>query len=838
MSRNLQLRTCNLEPPPPRYTDPEPNVRIFTRYILREITGYALLGGVLFTFILFMRYLLPLMELAVRGVASPLEILRLIGYLLPGFFSFTIPMSVLVGILLGLSRLAADSEVTAMRASGIGVLSFVRIVSIFAVFAWALGLANSLVVAPRAARALLHYESASKTTQATVEVQPRVFYEDFKNYVLYAQDVLPGADGSAIWRHVFLADLTKPASPHIITANEATVLSGGPNTLRMELSNGSRHDISISNPDQYDISTFISTELPVQTGQQEEDSHLSRRDTPMHALDMRTLWQLAHSPGDSARPYIIELNYRFAFPTACLVLMLVGVPLGLSSKRGGKGAGFVVTLGLVFIYYFLSSVGMALARQGKVPAPLGVWGANIIFSVAGLLLIQQISRGGIAIELFASIGHAFTKLFDRLRRKRDSGDQPGDAHLGDGALMQRLRRSLRIRFPLILDEYIMGSFLRNFALILSSLVVLFIIFTFFELIGDIIRYRTPLVTVGTYLLNLIPFILNSIMPLCALVAVLITFGALNRSSELTAMKATGISLYRIVAPVLVVATLLSALLFVFDETYLPNANRRQEALLSVIKGKPAQTFLRPDRKWMSGQTGNVPSGQTGNVPSGQTNNASSGPNSAHAEPTRIFYYQFFDSDRNVFANLTVFEFQPGTFNLTRRIFASSARWDDKLNDWVFEDGWQRTFSGESTTGYQTFTVATFPEIHELPSYFKKVDRQSEQMSYTELSKYIKDLKESGFDTIRLRVQLNHKLAYPLMTLVLAILAIPFSLLAGKRGSIAGVGTAIGVAICYWVIAGIFENLGDVNSLPAVLAAWSPDLLFAFAGTYLLLRTPT
>jgi LPS export ABC transporter permease LptG len=384
--------------------------------------------------------------------------------------------------------------------------------------------------------------------------------------------------------------------------------------------------------------------------------------------------------------------------------------------------------------------------------------------------------------------------------------------------MQRIRRALRIRFPLILDEYVMGSFLRNFALVLVSLTLLFVIFTFFELVGDILRYRTPLVVVGEYLLNLIPFILDSVLPLCSLVAVLITFGALNRNSELTAMKATGISLYRIVAPMLVVATLLSALLFVFDETYLPAANRRQEALLSEIKGKPAQTFLRPDRKWISGQTSNV--------------------KGSPAEPTRIFYYQFFDPDKNVFANLTVFEFQPGTFNLTRRIFAQSARWDDKLNDWVFEDGWQRTFHGESNVTYQPFTVSTFPEIHEQPGYFKKEDRQSEQMSYKELATYIGDLKQSGFDTMRLRVQLNRKLAYPLMTLVLAILAIPFSLFAGKRGGIAGIGTAIGVAICYWVIAGIFENLGDVNSLPAILAAWSPDLLFAIAGTYLLLRTPT
>ena len=793
-------------------------MRIFTRYILREITGYALLGGVLFTFILFMRYLLPIMELAVRGVASPFDVLRLIGYLLPGFFSFTIPMAVLIGILLGLSRLAADSEITAMRASGVGVLSFVRIVSIFAIVCWILGLANSLFLSPRAAEALLHYEEASKTSQATVEIQPRVFYEDFKNYVLYAQDVIPGANGTAIWRHVFIADLTKPASPYIITANEATVLAGANQTLRLELADGSRHDIAVNNPGQYNIATFANTELPMQTGQQEEDSHLSRRDTPMHALGLRDLWRLATAPGPASRPYLIELHNRFAFPTACLVLMLVGVPLGISSKRGGKGAGFVVTLALVFIYYFLSSVGIALARQGKLPPVLGVWGANILFALAGILLLQQISRGGAILELFASTGQAITKLVDRLRRNTASGDQLRAHHIGDGAIMQRLRRALRIRFPLILDEYVMGTFLRNFALVLISLTILFVIFTFFELIGDILRYRTPLVVIGDYLLNLVPFILNEVLPLCSLVAVLITFGALNRNSELTAMKATGISLYRIVAPMLVVATLLSCLLFVFDETYLPAANRRQEALLSEIKGKPAQTFLRPDRKWISGQT----------------NSAKGSP----AEPTRIFYYQFFDPDKNQFANLTVFEFQPGTFNLTRRIFAQSARWDDTLNRWVFEDGWQRTFQGEATVGYDPFTLATFPEIHEQPSYFKKEDRQSEQMSYKELATYIGDLKQSGFDTMRLRVQLNRKLAYPLMTLVLAILAIPFSLFAGKRGGIAGVGTAIGVAISYWVIAGIFENLGDVNSLPPLLAAWSPDLLFAIAGTYLLLRTPT
>ena len=200
-------------------------MRIFTRYILREVVGYALLGGVLFTFILFMRYLLPLLELAVRGVASPLDLLRLIGYLLPNFLTLTIPMAVLIGILLGLSRLASDSEITAMRASGLGVVSFLRIVSIVAIFCWLAGLANSLYVAPHAARALLNYEEESKTSQATVEVQPRVFYEDFKNYVLYVQDIRASA-GASRWQRVFLADLSDPVAPKVTTAEDAVVVNG------------------------------------------------------------------------------------------------------------------------------------------------------------------------------------------------------------------------------------------------------------------------------------------------------------------------------------------------------------------------------------------------------------------------------------------------------------------------------------------------------------------------------------------------------------------------------------------------------------------------------------
>lgn len=788
-------------------------MRIFTQYILSEVTGYALLGLVLFLFILFMPYLLPLLELTVRGVTSPGGTFRLVGYLLPKLLTMALPMAVLVGILLGLSRLAADSEVTAMRASGVGVVAIVRIVSVLSIAGWLLGLLNSLYLTPRSSTALLRFEENTRGSGASIAVQPRVFYEDFRNFVLYVGDVVPGANGTALWRRVFLADLTQPASPHIVTAEEAAVV-GGTQTLRMQLLDGSRHDTTAANPNQYDISTFASTDLPVQTGQQEEETHLSRRDTPLQAMTLPDLWHRTRngqSSRDDRRVYAIELHRRVSFPTACLVLMLIGVPLGLSSKRGGKGAGFVLTLMLVFLYYFLSSVGIALARQGKLPAFAGVWGANVLFALAGLLLIQQMSRGGAAVNLLSEASMVAGRAFQSALRKV-VGTRDPTAPSNEG--LRRLRRMLHSRFPLIIDEYVMGSFLRNFGMVLVTFTVLFLVFTFFELVGDIIRFRTPLVTVGDYLLNLIPFVLYNLTPLCSLLAVLITFSTLSRSSELTAMKATGVSLYRVITPVLLVAAMLAAALFAFDELYLPQANRRQEALLSSIKGKPAQTFLRPDRKWMSGQIGST------------------------GEPGRIFYYQFFDPDRNVFANLTVFEFEPGTFAMTRRVFAESAHWDESTHTWELENGWARTFSRGTVESYGRFAVRGFAEIHEPPSYFKKEERPSQEMSFRELSAYIRDLRQSGFDTMRLRVQLQHKLAYPLLTLVMAVLAVPFSVVSGKRGGLAGISAAVGLAIVYWVVANVFENLGNVNSLPAVLAAWSPDILFATAGTYLLLRTPT
>jgi LPS export ABC transporter permease LptG len=338
--------------------------------------------------------------------------------------------------------------------------------------------------------------------------------------------------------------------------------------------------------------------------------------------------------------------------------------------------------------------------------------------------------------------------------------------------------------------------------------MLTLVFTFFELLSDIVRNKIPLTIVADYLVNVTPSMIYMMTPLSVLLAVLITFGLMQKSSELTAIEASGISIYRMIVPVILISILLAVGLFASDQLYIPYANKRQETLRNTIKGKPAQTYLRPDRKWIFG------------------------------EHDDIFYYEFYDPDQNRFANISLFFFDPTTFQLKGRAFAARAHWSEVLGKWVFEQGWSRSFRGSAIEDYSRFDVRTFPAVTERPTYFKKEVKQSSEMNSGELQRYIRDLQQSGFDVTRLKVQLQKKFAFPLITLIMAFLAVPFAMAQGRRGALTGVAVAIGVAVSYFVLSGLFEAMGNANQLPTALAAWAPDMIFALASGYLLLKVPT
>ena len=773
-------------------------MRILTRYILREVTAHALIGVAIFTFVLFTRDLGHILELVVRASAPLPSVAEIFSFTIPLALTYTLPMSVLVGILIGLSRLAADSEITAMRASGMGVWSFLRVLSIFVLAAWLVALVNGLYVAPRAQEALGHLEERLKGSQVSFEIQPRVFYEGFPKIVVYVQDVKSG-QGAALWKGVFMADLSDASNPRITLAKEGIVVSEGPDRLHLHLIDGSEHETDPKDPQHYQISTFQQTDIPIDLPSTENKADES---LPASEMETRSLLDKSrHSDPISARWYEIEFHRRFALPTACLVLALVGIPLGLSSKKSGKSGGFVLTILLVFAYYVVSLVGVSFARQGRVSPWFGAWLADLVFLALGLFLLFRAERRPIELGSFRAF-----------RKGSGAGRNNGISRRRENAFERasNRRRVFSASFPTLIDDYVLRDFFVYLGMILSTFLVLVLVFTLFELLGDILRNRVPATVVAEYLLNVTPYLLYNVAPLVMLLAVLVTFGVMQRSNEITAIKATGTSIYRIVTPVIAAAGVLSGALFLADQFYLPRTNQRQEALHNQIKGKPPQTYLRPDRKWIFGQNND------------------------------IYYYQFFDPDHDQFGNLSVFQLDKASFTITRRIHTERAHWSDSLNRWIYEQGWERSLRGSAiaSNGYRTFEVSTFPEFPEAPPYFKKEVKQYTEMNYEELHRYIRDLQQSGFDVVRLRVDLNKKLSYPLITLIMAVLAIPFSLSAGKRGAIAGVAVAVGIAVFYTVVSRLFEAMGDLSQLPPALAAWSPDLIFMLIGGYLILKVPT
>jgi LPS export ABC transporter permease LptG/LPS export ABC transporter permease LptF len=768
-------------------------IRILGRYVFREILSSALLGTLLATCVIFLQRVDKLFEVLVRSTVTAKTVLYLFALAMPPVLPYTIPFGVLVGILIGLGRMSSDSEITAMRAAGVSSRKVIAPVLAFACLAASAAGFCSLRLAPLAIRESTQVINDLLATQVSAEIQPRVFDESFPNTIVYVNDVRPGT--VVLWRDVFLADVTPPEQrksgmqdkadgPLITVAREAIALPDpAHNRIQLSLRDASSHEMGKDG---------VAHDISFPRGEQalEVSPPGQVKVVPSREMNTRQLW---YYRGPDWIEASIELHSRMALPLACLTMALVGIPLGVSSRKGGKSSGYVTAVVLAFFCYHLASITLiGVAKQRTLPVPLAVWLPNYAFALAGLIFIGRMERPGDR-DLLGSISARIARVFEKLKTGLPGKERP---------------RAAGWRLPLlpqIVDTYILSNFLFYLAIVLASFVSMTLVYNFFELMGDIIRNKIALLEVFTYLVFLTPSLIYVTLPISVLVSVLVTFGVLTKQNEVTAFKACGVSLHRLALPVLIISGVCSVGLFAFDHYYVPGANRRQDALRNKIKGRATQTYYRPDRKWIFG--------------AGQ----------------RIFYYQYFDTSEKMMVGVSVFELEPDTFHMTRQISAERAHWSPVLKTWIFENGWSSDFRGTRRVSYNAFAANTFSELTEAPDYFLTEAMQDKQMNFRQLDRYIRDLQQRGFDTVRLRVQFYRKFSVPLFALIMALLAVPFSFLVGNRGAMAGVGVSIAIAVSYWGIGTLFEKIGDVNQLPPSVAAWSPDAVFSLAGLYLLLR---
>ena len=769
-------------------------------------------GAVLFTFVLFLQRAGKLFAILVRSSAPPATVAQLFTLAIPFTLTFTVPLGVLVGVLLALSRMSSDGEIIAMRACGVPSSRVIGPVLTFATLAMLVTATASLWLTPFATWRTYKILNQLVAAELTSEVQPQVFDEGFPNRIVYISDVIPGA--ITRWRNLFIADTTpveeqkktdhdRGEGPTVTVATHAIAVADvAKNQIQLTLQDGATYDVGKDPADYY--TTQAPTGVQILEATKPSDIH-GKGYTEMDTLPLyRLAYRDKKLDPDCVLQARIELHYRLALPPACFLLALIGIPLGISSRKGGKSSAFVFTVALAFIYWMGLIAAQGLAKQQALPVGVAMWIPNTIFAVVGLFLLTQLERPGDR-DLMAVVGGWIVSAWTRLR-----GTIPQAA-----AQMRSRRRAWRMFLaPQVVDSYVLKSFLFWFLLLLVGFVAMTHVYTFFDLLSDIVKNHIAMARVFTYLFFLTPQLIFDSVPISVLVAVLITFGVLTKHNEITAMKASGVSLYRLAVPVLAAALLMSGGLFAFAHYYVPDANRRQDAIRKEIKGKAVQTYLHPDKKWVFDPGSN-------NDP-------------------RVFYFKYIDGEQKLMVGPQVFELDPNNFRVQKHIWAEKARWEPALHTWIFENGWSRQDPGGPREKFRNFAgqPATFQEIDERPDYFLQEVLQDQQMNYLQLAAYIRDLKRSGIDTITLQVSFYRKFALPLFALVMALISVPFAFLTGNRGAMAGVGLSFGIAIAYWAIGRLFEQLGDVNLLPAMIAAWSPDVLFAMFGMYFFTRMRT
>ena len=830
-------------------------MKILTRYILKEMFGPTVLGFAFYTSLILMRQLFDMAGMIISRSLAPAIVGKLLLLSLPNIVVLTVPMSLLFGILIAIGRLSSDSEIIAMRALGISTRTIYLPVFLFSFAVFLINLYLMNVVLPRGNSEFTKLRAEIFTSTVEKEIQPRRFYDDYENLMIYVNDIDPR---TGEWKGVFVADTraeengpaSAPLTPQQIADRAArereeqqreigagalatgggqriVIAQGGnlavqknTNQVWMNLRNANTHVMDPRRPDRYDLNRnavqrillpdkYASSDIAGQYAKSLREMDLKelfRQEQMLRAVTSKThATEVERQTYNLAR---VEIHKKFAIPFACIVFGILGLPLGITNRRGGKSSGFSLSIGIILFYYVMINNGEALARTGRVSPLIGMWTPNLLLLVIGIYLLGRANRETGAQKREAgwiqrAIGAVTSRRAQRRQVGRASESRRGSAEPDEPPILKRLD----ITFPNILDRYILREFLKTLALVLISTAALFTVIDYTGIASDIRENHIPLHMVLAYYRFSFFSILNWTLPISVLVATLVTFGILSKNNEVTAFKSGGVSLYRAALPVVVVAGAISLLAYLNLDFVLPYANQRANQIHNKIKGSKVIQTAGQQRLWFVGKG------------------------------RYIINFLSYDNNTRQVAQIQVFEFHPTEFRMTRRVYADRAKWDGR--GWVFSGGWIRSFTDEGSTTYTPIANPIRLYYQETPQDFAlEGNSDPTQMTFNQLRRYIESLKKTGYAAEKLSVQLYSKTSWPFLSMVMALIALPFAFRIGKRGALYGVGIALVVGIFYWMVYAVFTKFGEVGNLPPILSAWSANILFAIAAVYLFLHAET
>jgi lipopolysaccharide export system permease protein len=662
--------------------------------------------------------------------------------------------------------------------------------------------ALTLVLGPPANREFQAQLFKILQARATSGLKERVFNADFGDIVIYPEEI---SASQVALRGLLVSDERDPNLTRIITAREGRLLSDEVNrriTLRLIDGAVNEADVLPAGPTaaeaaggaaaagryRYTVFGLYDMSLPIDTPlrgaarfeKPEKDFTLAQLEERIEAF--------AREPARRV-PFEVEWHKRFAFPLAALVFALVGFPLAVRSHRGGRSIALVGSLGILTLYYLLVTTLEGAALRGRFPAWVAIWTPDLLFGAIGLGLLLVVARDirwrG-ARWLWRVVG------LPRAWSRRASG--PREAY-----------RAAARESSLIIDRYLVRSHLAFMAIGLVVAAALFVVVDLAQTLDRFLRAKPPLAYVLEHFAYRLPAWLHDGLPIVMLVATIFLFLTLTRYHELTALKAAGISLYRISAPIVLLGLVVAVLAGMFQELVLPQLNERGEEVDRVkIRGQLPRHMQSRARLWLRGGD------------------------------TRFYRIELVAPGTSDLYGITVLELTRD-FRLQSRLDARRAHWSGVA--WELQDGAFREVTGERQIESVPFTVSAL-NLDERIEDFTQVQKPVAAMSYAELSEYVRRLESAGFHAKKYMVELYAKLAFPLVNLIMVLVGIPFALQSPRSTRLFGIGLAIGIMVGYMVVHQAAVALARADLLPPLLAAWTANVIFLGLGLSLLARART
>jgi len=755
---------------------------LISKYLIQAVLPYFIFSWLLLSVVIFFQQASRFSEIFFSTSIPKNLIWQLTLALVPNVIAFTCPMAVLVGVIIGLSKMQGDSELTAIRAAGVGnlqiTLPIVALGILLSVFAFVVNLRG----VPFAAQIVRGVALQTALYKLESPIEPGVFNTEVKGYTIYVKE---GDIEKGTWKNIFIYNEDKQNNQvRLITSKNGWINSNN-EISELVLENSVVNTFSTQEGSAKFISESVGQlRFGVKTRREELLDKISNSDKSLEELRLKELSKYAQSKeGNEKTEAELLLQRRLILSITPLIFALLGTALVLRFNRGGRGFGIFLALLCLVLYYLVTLLGEQLART-KTISVISASLLPLVLSSVTIIWLFVSSRANVGKSLFD-----VKKYFNFSVRKKVHSISKGSFYID-------LTTG-------ILDFDIISNLVKYFLLTLGFLTSIFIIFTAFELWKFAGTIENGVTLLTKYLFFLLPFIYIQIAPSALMVSILATFIIKSRQNEIVTWTSAGQSVYRLLFPCFVLMLLMGFVNWGIQEKLLPGANQIQDSLRSQIRS--SGILANKDGKlWV-------------------------------ANDERIYSFEKAEDsskDSQKVKNLTVYEFSDVDSRLTGVYKAPEAVWEiDKIK---FAEKSEKIIWNNGKAEYLDFSGR---ELAEKSNLFINLYKKPNHLDSSETKEQIQ-ISQSELEKRNYEVALEKKYTTLFLPFVITLFTAPFALSLSRKGRVVTVGYAIGIWLLFMGITSAFEQFGLNGVIAARIAIWSPLLIFSMIGVLLLSKVKT